>query len=121
VALAAAALVLYRIVNTVLGAALGGNAVSELSTPFGALLAAVLVLAYHGLLLRADQARKPAPDGEDAPAVDAASVAIPIESNDVVARRTLQLVGPPGSDLDAALAAARAALPDGVSLEEAST
>jgi hypothetical protein len=121
VALATAALILYRIVNTVLGEALGGNAVSELSTPLGILLAAVVVLAYHGLLLRADQARRPASDGEAAPAVEAVSVAIPGESDEVPARRTLQLLGPLGSDLDAALAAARAALPDGVSLEDAST
>jgi hypothetical protein len=95
--------------------------VSELSTPLGALLAAVIVLAYHGLQLRADQARKPASDGEAAPAVGAATVPISGESDDVPARRTLQLVGPLGADLDAALAAARAALPDGVSLEDAST
>jgi hypothetical protein len=121
VALATAALILYRLVGTLLGAYAGGNPVSELSTPLGALIAAVTVLAYHGLQLRADQASKPASDGEAAPAVEAVSMAIPGESDDVPARRTLQLVGPLGSDLDAALAAARAALPDGVSLEEAST
>ncbi len=118
VALATAALILYRIVNTVLGEALGANVVSELSTPLGILLAAVIVLVYHGLLLRADQARKPAPEdepvvhGDPGSAVDAgvpASVPMP---------RRLELVGPSGADLDAALAAARAALPDGVRLDE---
>ena len=122
VALATAALILYRVVNTVLGEALGRNAVSELSTPLGILLAAVVVLAYHGLQLRADQARKPAvPVGDAVAAVDAAPAELPVARDDAAARRTLHLVGPFGSDLDAALAAARAALPDGVSLEEAAT
>ena len=130
VALAAAALILYRIVNTVLGAALGGNAVSELSTPLGALLAAVLVLAYHGLLLRADQRLRPVEVPVEVPAevpavttappagVSATAAGVPATeagtaSQSSWTRRSLELVGPAGADLDAAVAAARAALPDG--------
>jgi hypothetical protein len=122
VALASATLILYRLVGTILGAGIGGNAVSELSTPLGAAVTAALALVYHGLLLRADQARRPIaaqvvkgdlsaePGSAAVPAVDHASE-----------RRRLELVGSSGADLDAALAAARAALPDGVSLEDAST
>jgi hypothetical protein len=129
VALATAALILYRIVNTVLGEALGGNAASELSTPLGILLAAVIVLAYHGLQLRADQARKPGPADVEtspasaraaAPATESAPASAPVPlgaaTADVSERRALELVGPLGADLDSALAAARAALPPGVEL-----
>ena len=54
-AITAAALILYRLTSTVLDAGIGGNPVSELSTPFGVLVAAGVILAYHGLALRADQ------------------------------------------------------------------
>lgn len=117
-ALAGATLILYRLVGTVIGANLTGNAVSALSTPIGALVMAAALLAYHGTLLRADQRLRPAV----APAAVLA-VAVPEGSAAAVAvgagsRRTLELVGPEGADLDAALMAARAALPDGVRLEE---
>jgi hypothetical protein len=119
VALASATLILYRLVGTIRGAGIGGNAVSELSTPIGALVMAAVVLAYHGILLRADQAGKPAAAAEAEPAVEPGS-AVPAALDNVPERRTLQLLGPAGSDLEAALVAARAALPDGVSLEESS-
>jgi hypothetical protein len=118
VALATAALILYRIVNTVLGESLGANAVSELSTPLGILLAAIIVLVYHGLLLRADQARKPAPEDEPAVHGDPGSAVDAGVPASFPMPRRLELVGPSGADLDAALAAARAALPDGVRLDE---
>jgi hypothetical protein len=121
VALATAALILYRLVGTLLGAYAGGNPVSELSTPLGALLAAVLVLAYHGFLLRADQARKPNVAAEAGPPLEQGSTGVPAVPEAGPKRRRLELVGADGSDLEAALAAARAALPDGVRLEEAST
>ena len=102
-AISASALILYRLVGVLLDAGIGGNLASELSTPLGTLIAAGVVLAYHGLALRADQ-----------------KLAEPREATEVavaatVERRVLTLVGPPGN-LDAALAAARAALPAGVEL-----
>ena len=117
VALASATLILYRLVGTILGAGIGGNAVSELSTPIGALVMAAVVLAYHGILLRADQRRRPV----EAPEVAPAPVAGPepgtaAEPGGGVARRSLDLVGPAGADFEAALVAARATLPDGFDL-----
>lgn len=99
--IAASALILYRLVGVLLGAEIGGNVGSELSTPLGALIAAAVVLGYHGLALRADQ-KLVTPDE-------------PVASGIPVERRALTLVGPP-ADLDAALAAARAALPAGVEI-----
>jgi hypothetical protein len=117
VALASAAVILYRLVGTILGADLTGNAVSELSTPIGAAVMAAIALAYHGILLRADlrlrpvEARKAAP--EEAAGAAEMGEAAPVAT---AARRSLELVGPEGADLDAALAAARASLPDGFDL-----
>ena len=105
-ALVGATLILYRLVGTIIGANLTGNAISELSTPIGALVMAAVLLGYHGTLLRADLRLRPA--------VTPAAVSTVAGGS----RRTLELVGPEGADLDAALAAARAALPDGVRLEE---
>lgn len=116
-AIAAAALILYRLVGVLLDAGIGGNLASELSTPLGALVAAGAVLAYHGLALRADQklakpdtAQADATPGEPAPAEGAQ-----VTTGGAVERRAFVLVGPP-ADLDAALAAARAALPAGVEI-----
>jgi hypothetical protein len=99
-AIGASAVILYRLVGVLLDAGIGGNLVSELSTPLGTLIAAGAVLAYHGLALRADQ-KLAKPD--EPPAID------PVE------RRAFSLVGP-STDLEAALAAARAALPPGVEI-----
>jgi hypothetical protein len=102
-AIAASALILYRLVGVLLDAGIGGNLASELSTPLGTLIVAGAVLAYHGLALRADQ-KLAKPDVPDEPVGTAA-----------LERRALVLVGP-AADLDAALAAARAALPAGVEI-----
>ncbi|MEW5991587.1 MAG: DUF5671 domain-containing protein [Chloroflexota bacterium] len=117
-ALASATLILYRLVGTILGAGLGGNAVSELSTPIGAAVIATIVLAYHGGLLRADLRRRPDAGPEPVPvgAPGAAGAAVPPLPAAAVTRRSLELVGPAGADLDAAQAAARAALPAGFDL-----
>jgi hypothetical protein len=112
VALASAALILYRLVGTVIGANLEGNAVSALSTPLGALVLAGIGLGYHGFLLRGDMALRPV----EAAAPEPSPVVLAGAPTGV--RRTLELVGPEDADLDAALAAARAALPEGVRLEE---
>lgn len=162
VALAGAALILYRLAGIVFGAGLGGNLASELSTPLGSLVAASAVLLYHALQLRADLAlaasvteqAAPAepgglPSAPSAPTVEAGAsrlaspveagssgVASPVEAGAsrvaspvepgpapagatiaaAVERRALQLIGPPGADLDAALAAARSALPSGIEI-----
>ena len=108
-AIAASAVILYRLVGVLLDAGIGGNLASELSTPLGTLIAAGIVLAYHGLALRADQ--KLATPAE---AVEPAEGA-PVSIGSPVERRALKLVGPP-ADLDAALAAVRAALPAGVEI-----
>jgi hypothetical protein len=119
VALASATLTLYRLVGMVLGADLTGNAVSELSTPMGAAAMAAIALVYHGLLLRADQQLRPVAAPDLAPAAIAGGPgSVLAEALATTSRRSLELVGPEGADLDAALAAARAALPDGVRLDE---
>jgi hypothetical protein len=91
--------VLYRLFGNLLGADLPGNAVSEISTPLGALVVAVAVAAYHGLALRRDMALR-----AEAPEEDAAPDAGPMT-------RRLVLSAPPGSDLDEAVAALRSHLP----------
>lgn len=105
---AALALVLYRLFGSILGAQLGGNAVSELSGPIGALLVAVVVAAYHGQVLRRDIALQEA-------AEKAQQAAPPAEG---AVQRTLVLRGPAGADLGAAVDALRAALPPGHTLGE---
>jgi hypothetical protein len=139
-AIAAAALILYRVVGIVVGAGTGGDLLSELSTPIGALLGAGTVLLYHGLLLRRDQrltvarvadapATEPAIDGDlvQAPAPGAGSatpvIAVaPAGGGDAVLvsirRRALTLVGPE-DELEAALLAARAVLPEAVEIVDA--
>lgn len=145
VALGSATVILYRLVGSLVGASLGDDSVSELSMPVGALLAALVVLGYHVVLLRRDQARRPvavvevpptAPLVEPLPALAVEpspvravvkpspvrageSAAVAGESAAVASagvRRKLDLVGPAGADLDAALAAARASLPAGIEL-----
>ncbi|MES2210194.1 MAG: DUF5671 domain-containing protein [Chloroflexota bacterium] len=133
--LGSATVILYRVVGSLLGATLTGNAISELSTPLGAVLVAAAVLVYHGLQLRRDQTLRreaPAVSAPAAPAVSAAAAASISSAADAVspepardgsarrAERDLVLVGPRGADLDAALAAARAVLPEGIRLEEPS-
>lgn len=108
-AIAATALILYRLVGVLLEAEIGGNLASELSTPLGTLIAAGIVLAYHGLALRADlKLAKP-------PAAAAPADGTGLTTGSPVERRALMLVGA-AADLDAALAAARAALPAGVEI-----
>jgi predicted enzyme related to lactoylglutathione lyase len=73
--LVSATLLLYRIIGSVIGAQLGGDTVSEISTPLGAVIAAAIALAYHGLLLRRDTALRPAARGEAPAVTEAADVA----------------------------------------------
>jgi len=122
--LGSATVILYRLVGSLLGASLSGNTVSELSTPLGAVVVAVAVLVYHGLQLRRDQSLRgeaPAPLAGPAPVgAPSAALAQRADPSATMTDRTLVLVGPVGADLDAALAAARAVLPEGIRLEEPS-
>ena len=123
-AISTSALILYRFVNVVLGASYGGNLGAELSTPLGVLITAGAVLAYHGIALRRDQAlvasqvtavpeaAAASPDGAVAsPDGAAATAGTTPASAPARTRRAFVLVGPEGADLDAAIAAARGALP----------
>lgn len=117
-ALGSASLILYRLVGILIDAQIGGNAVSELSTPAGLLVAAVSVALYHGLALRGDQriaaAARPSvvpSDGAPSEGVEPAPATATQPGAPVSTR--LRLVGPPGADLEAVLAAVRAAVPAG--------
>jgi hypothetical protein len=120
VAIATAAVILYRFVGLVVGTGSGGSLASELAAPLGGLIAAAAVLAYHGLALRGDQRLHPAV------ATAAPESVAPAEAGSVEPgvpgpgapeqRRSLSLTGPADADLDGALAAARAALPPGIEL-----
>ena len=119
------AIVLYRLVAFLLGAEVPGNAVSELSTPVGALAVALAVVVYHGLALRADQAvRAPelttptVPPIEVGPAAAAADEDASATAEPAV-RRTLVLTAAADADIGETLAALRGALPEGQSLDEA--
>ncbi|MCI0345830.1 MAG: DUF5671 domain-containing protein [Chloroflexi bacterium] len=121
-------IVLYRLVGYLLGAGLGGNAVSELSTPLGALVVAGLVVIYHGLQLRSDRGQRPAPadaaPSQTAPEVAAAKAAATVAEAAMPnaaapAGRTLVLRGPDGADLAATLTMLRGTLPEGQTLDDA--
>ncbi|MGZ8562611.1 MAG: DUF5671 domain-containing protein [Candidatus Limnocylindria bacterium] len=105
--LSSTALILYRLFGAILGANLGGNPASELSTPIGALVVAGAIGLYHGQALRRDAALH-----------RAATEALP-EAAAQAAGRALVLVGPAGEGLDAAVAALREALPPGYRLDDA--
>ena len=122
-ALGSAAVILYRLVGSALGAGLAGDAVSELSTPLGVLITAGIGIAYHGLLLRSDQALRLVPVAEAPPATPRAGVppTAPEHMTTTPASASLrrfELVAPDGGDVEAALEAARAGLPDGFTLRE---
>jgi hypothetical protein len=64
VGLVSLAIVLYRFFGTIFGVSFSQNAISDLSTPLGALLVAILVAGYYGLLLRNDLRIKAASEPE---------------------------------------------------------
>ncbi|MGH7417328.1 MAG: DUF5671 domain-containing protein, partial [Candidatus Rokuibacteriota bacterium] len=128
--LSSLALILYRLFGFLLGAGLSGDAVGELSIPAGILLVALVAGLYHGLALRRDLAvalpAKPEPAVAQPEAVAAVPEPIPAEVEAVWESEggpvllpgiPLTLRGPDGSDLEAALKAAREALPEGYRLE----
>jgi hypothetical protein len=128
-----AAVILYRLLVTLLGGDLTGAAIAELGLPLGIVLTATTAGLYHWSLLRRDlrlaAPAEPAADelpGEPEP--EAAPVAVPgeapaeggWESEGGAVRAdgvALTLRGPDGADLEDALRAARAALPEGYRLE----
>jgi hypothetical protein len=114
------ALVLYRLFGELLGASLSGNAVSELSTPIGALLVAAAVAIYHGVALRRDMVLRAGAEPEPAPSEAPGEVPAAAPTAGEL-RRTLVLGAPPEGDLDAAVEALRAHLPAGYRLEELSS
>jgi len=127
--LSSLALILYRLFGFLLGAELSGDAVGELSTPAGILLVALVAGLYHGLALRRDLAVAPPPQPHPGAAEREAVAAVPepilteeadweSEGGPVLPPGiALTLRGPDGSDLEAALKAARDALPEGYRLE----
>ncbi|MEX0629400.1 MAG: DUF5671 domain-containing protein [Chloroflexota bacterium] len=127
--LSSLALILYRLFGFLLGAGLSGDAVAELSTPAGILLVALVAGLYHGLALRGDLAVAVPPQPQPAAAEQetAAGVPEPIPTEEAEWETEggpvlppgipLTLRGPDGSDLEAALKAARDALPEGYRLE----
>jgi hypothetical protein len=98
--------ILYRLFGSIFGIEETGNVLADLSTPIGILIVGAGVAAYHGLVLRRDQALRagaaPAAAAEVAPLVPAL---------------TLRLLGPVGGDAEAALMAIRERLPAGFDLE----
>jgi hypothetical protein len=123
------ALILYRLFNLLLGVRLGASVVSELSTPFGVLVVAAAVAAYHGALVRRDArlrsesatvppeapplpaAIRPATGGETA-------AATPSEPAPVPASRPLVLRAGSPRELDVILDSLRASLPAGARLDD---
>ena len=105
--LSSMALILYRLFGTILGANLGGNAASELSTPIGALVVSGAIALYHGQALRRDMAVRAAEAAPERASTGSAE-----------ASRRLLLVGLAGSDLDATAAGLRADLPPGYRLDD---
>lgn len=106
---AALGVILYRVFGALFGIDVQGNAVSELSTPLGALLVTIAVAAYHGQLVRGDAAiRAAAVEVEASPPVR--SVELP-----------LVLVAPPDTDpiaMDDVRRAMETQLPEGYRLRD---
>ena len=99
--------ILYRLFGSIFGLTLSGDAVSELSLPFGVALVAAAVVLYHWGQLRRDQALRAGI--EPTPNVAAA----------VARTASLRLTGPPDADITAVVAALRGHLPPGHALEVA--
>jgi hypothetical protein len=116
VGVAALAVILYRLFGNALGIGVPGSLASELSTPAGALIMAAAIALYHGLLVRAD-ARLRTVAVAEAPVPALAPFQPGADRVITKAERRLRLVAGSPAELDAALAAARSALPPGTALE----
>lgn len=103
--IAAAGLILYRVFGALVGISQSGDPAAELSTPIGVLVVAIVVAAYHAVLLRRDQGLTAELPG---PALATAPLAL-----------DLRLTVPAGGDPAAVLAAISEGLPPGYDLEVA--
>jgi uncharacterized protein DUF5671 len=102
------AYLLYRLVGAILQVQIFDDAVSAIATPLGALVVAAALAIYHGLVLRGDQALR-----------EEAAETSPVEAEPPSPeQRVLVLSGPAGTDLEATVAAMRAALGPELRLEE---
>ena len=108
IGLGSLAFVLYRLFAAILDVGFGDDPISEFAGALALLLVAVVAAAYHALVLRDDQNLRAETPGDAAEAAGAAAAP---------ARRVLVLTGPTNADLDATVAAMRAALPSELSLE----
>lgn len=105
------ALILYRMLNVVLGTERGAALADAAATPLGIAAVAAMVAAYHGRVLLADIR---AADAATARGVEAPPGVPPIGPTFEV---TVVLRGPAGSDPSRLLDELRARLPAGVTLE----
>lgn len=97
--------ILYRLFGSIFGLTLTGDAISELSLPFGVALVAGAVAVYHGGQLRRDQSLRAGIDTS------------PREVAAAPPRIWLRLTGPPGAEVDSMLVALRQHLSAGYTLE----
>ncbi|HEY7464780.1 MAG TPA: DUF5671 domain-containing protein [Candidatus Limnocylindria bacterium] len=113
--LASVAVLLYQLFNTVMGVPSFDDRGSATSSALGALVVAAASAAYHGLLERNDRRIREAVAGEPQ--------AEPVAGEPGVApgpaRRVMVLTTATQADADLVVAALRATLPPGASLEEA--
>lgn len=118
VCLASLAVVLYQLLNAVLGVDQFFNVASAISASLGALLVGGALAAYHGIVERRDHGlREATPEAAEAPAMPAASEPMEAAAPRAV-ERTIRLRAATGEEMDAAIAAVREGLPDGVELED---
>jgi hypothetical protein len=115
VSLASLAYLLYRLFGSILEVQQSDNTASAISAALGALMVGAALAIYHGVGVRRDQHLR------TAASVAAAGVAatqppplVPAAPN----QRVLVLSGPPGTDLEATVAAIRAALAPELQLED---
>lgn len=116
VSLGTLAYLLYRLVGLILRVEVFDNLASAIAMPLAALIVAGMLAVYHGLVLRGDQSVRAA--AEAAAPVEGAPAAGPAAP--LPAERVLVLSGPPGRDLEATVAAMRAALSPDLRLEDRS-
>lgn len=116
-------LLLNRLFGSILGAAGPANLATELATPVGVLIMALLIASLHFRWLRRDQ-REVATERTSAQ-LEAIGAAPAVTLDDALAasappaQRRLVVIGPAGADLGATVQALRGVLPEGYSLEEA--
>lgn len=103
--IAAAGLILYRVFGALVGISQSGDPAAELSTPIGVLVVAIVVAAYHAVLLRRDQgltAELPGPVLATAPLALDLRLTVPAGGDPAVVLATISEGLPPGYDLEVA-------------------